>query len=79
MSNKALLVLDYINDIVVDGYSDIVFVGRTSSRIKISTSGSHQSYFGGNYDGFIQKFSPDGRRKWGTYYGGSGFDVSMEL
>ncbi|MFC2131411.1 SBBP repeat-containing protein [Bacteroidota bacterium] len=70
---------DYINDITIDGYSNIVFIGRTSSSTKIATSSGYQPAFGGNFDAFLEKFSPDGNRIWGTYYGGTGFDVGMEL
>jgi hypothetical protein len=70
---------DYINDIIVDGFSNILFIGRTASRVNISTPGRHQMTFGGNFDVFLQKFTPQGQRIWGTYYGGSGFDVGMEL
>jgi hypothetical protein len=33
----------------------------------------------GSNDVFIVKFSPSGVRKWGTYFGGVGFDVGMEI
>jgi|GEM_PF-900710 len=70
---------DYINDVVIDGNLDIVFIGRTSSPTNIATAGVFQTEFGGNYDMFIQKFTSNGIRIWGTFYGGEGFDVGMEL
>ncbi len=39
----------------------------------ISTPGAHQTVYGGGMnDGFLAKFSGDGKREWGTYYGGDG-------
>ncbi|MFH1049407.1 MAG: SBBP repeat-containing protein [bacterium] len=70
---------DYINDVVVDGRGDLVFIGRTSSPSNISTALGFQVEFGGNFDAFLQKFNSNGNRIWGTYYGGEGFDVGMEL
>lgn len=39
------------------------------------TVGSHQTTFGGGTtfgDGFLARFDPNGKQKWGTFYGGSG-------
>jgi len=50
-------------------------VTDTPSGTVISTSGSHQSAFGGgNADSYLVKFNSAGIRQWGTYYGGSGDD-----
>lgn len=39
------------------------------------TAGSHQTTFGGGStfgDGFLARFDPNGKQRWGTFYGGSG-------
>jgi hypothetical protein len=52
--------------------SDCVYLaGYTSSSTGIATVGAHQeSNAGGPYDGFLVKFSSNGSRIWGTYFGG---------
>ena len=62
-----------------DAAGNVYMAGTTSSGTGIATSGSHQSAFGGswngfNYDAFLVKFNSAGIRQWGTYYGGSGDD-----
>ncbi len=58
-----------------DNQGHIYVTGRTNSTSNISTPGSHQpDYGGGGLDGFVQKYSTEGIRIWGTYYGGEEFD-----
>jgi len=60
-----------------DASGNTYMVGRSStiSGSMISSSGSHQSvYGGGSEDAFLVKFNSAGFRLWGTYYGGSGTD-----
>ena len=60
-----------------DASGNTYIVGRSSSisGSMISSSGSHQSvYGGGSDDAFLVKFNSAGIRLWGTYYGGSGTD-----
>ena len=54
----------------VDPLGFIYLSGNTKSTSGITTSGSHQQTIGGGRDGFLVKFTPDGNRVWGTYYGG---------
>jgi hypothetical protein len=51
--------------------NEIVVCGQTNSTTGIATTGSHQTALGGDKDAFVAKFSADGLRLWGTYYGGS--------
>lgn len=55
--------------------SNHIFIGGiTESSNNIATAGSHQAIFGGYFDAFAAKFSSNGVREWGTYYGGTGAD-----
>lgn len=70
---------DYINDVTINGKNEIVLVGQTTSQINISTLNSYQENLAGNFDAFLAKFDYQGRRIWGSYFGGSGLDVGMEI
>ncbi len=60
---------DYVFDVVFR--HDYLFIsGKTESDAGIATSGVFQESYGGGYgDNFLVKFSTDGSREWGTYYG----------
>lgn len=74
---------DYVYGIKVDGSGNIYCSGYTSSTTGIATAGAHKTTLAAgrlnNYDVFIGKFSPAGVRLWGTYYGGSNFDVGFGM
>jgi hypothetical protein len=60
-----------------DGSGNVYLVGYAgnSTGASIATPGSHQTTFGGGtYDTYLVKFSNNGVRVWGTYYGGAGDD-----
>ncbi|MCX6252008.1 MAG: hypothetical protein NTX61_14810, partial [Bacteroidetes bacterium] len=59
-----------------DGAGNIIIAGSTNSVNNIATSGAYQETMQGNNDAFIAKFSPDGQRLWGTYYGGSSSEAA---
>jgi len=61
--------------VCIDISGNVFLAGRTSSNNNISTVGSHQSNIGGAEDGYLVKFNSNGIRQWGTYYGGSDFDL----
>lgn len=65
---------DWPYSCTVDHLGNIYLAGGTSSNSagSISTPGSHQENINSisEQDGFIAKFSPEGSRIWGTYYGG---------
>jgi gliding motility-associated-like protein len=65
--------------IIMVGSGNVIVTGYTESSSNISTSGSHQSAYGGNTDVFIVKFNNSGARLWGTYYGGYGRDIGMGI
>jgi hypothetical protein len=57
-----------------DNIGNVYLTGATSSNNNISTSGAHQTVFGGVLDGYIVQFNSIGVRQWATYYGGTGDD-----
>ncbi len=70
-------------DIVCDSASNIYVTGQTNSTNGIATAPAHQPNIGGlNNDAFLISFNSDGKRNWGTYYGGSqyeeGFGVTCD-
>jgi hypothetical protein len=68
--------------VICNAAGDVYISGVTTSSNNISTAGSHQAVFGGNYDTYLVKFNSAGVRQWGTYYGGTGYDqgygISMD-
>lgn len=70
--------VDYGAGLRLDNNGDLIFCGSSASPETgvIASAGAHQSQFaGGNQDGFLAKFSPNGTRYWGTYYGGTSNDI----
>lgn len=64
--------------LALDPAGAVYLSGTTKSPQNIASNGFRNSH-GGNYDGFIAKFSPDGNRIWGTYYGGSGIEYDNHI
>lgn len=56
------------NDIIVCGFV-------LSTNNSIGTSGAPQLFPAGDYDGYIVKYDKDLNKIWGTYMGGSNFDM----
>ncbi|MES2853838.1 MAG: hypothetical protein V4698_13080, partial [Bacteroidota bacterium] len=71
-----------INSITIDSNEKIYISGETRSDKSISTIGSYQPNYTNQgqypYDGFIAKFSSNGVREWGTYYGGNNRDAILD-
>ena len=61
--------------ITTDKNGNVLMAGYTASFTGITTSGSYQPIYGGNYDAFIVKFNSLGTRLWATYFGGSGSEI----
>ena len=57
-----------------DSNGDVFLSGITDFTQNIASSGSYQEIKNDSYDSFVAKFSPNGNRQWGTYYGGNGFE-----
>ena len=64
---------------VTDANGNVYLSGRIDGAgigNSIATSGSYQSVFGGGTaEAYLVKFDSLGVRKWGTYYGGTGYDI----
>ncbi len=72
--------IDEAYGMVYDGSGNIYLSGITTSSSGIATPGTHQAAFGGGVgDAFLARFSSSGSMIWGTYYGGSGSDISTAL
>ncbi|MDZ4666309.1 MAG: SBBP repeat-containing protein [bacterium] len=56
--------------IALDSNQNLVTVGFSMSATGLASNGSHQTVYGGNYDGFMSKFSSNGALWWSSYYGG---------
>lgn len=61
---------DNANAIVCDAQGSVLIAGTTSSTTGIATADAYQTTLNGASDAFVAKFTPDGVRKWGAYYGG---------
>jgi hypothetical protein len=60
-----------VNGIFVDLAGNIIAAGTTSSSNFPVTAGAFQTIFGGQTDGFISRFSPQGLLMQSTYLGGA--------
>jgi hypothetical protein len=61
-----------VHGVVIDHNQDLIVTGTTPSLHHISTSGAFQVKMGGDLDAFVVKFTNEGSRIWGTYYGKKG-------
>lgn len=68
---------DYGFACAVDNNGNPVMAGDTDSQGPngaLNSGAAFQGSPGGNFDAFLVKFTPNGGRSWGTYYGGTNFD-----
>ncbi len=70
---------DYAYGVAVDGNSNVIASGYTTSTTNIATGGAYQTVIGGGTDGFVVKFNSNGARLWATYYGGTQTDVCARV
>lgn len=59
---------DSLNNVYITGHTAV------NSGAVIASSNAYQLNHGGGFDAFLIKFSSNGMREWGTYYGGTGYD-----
>ena len=62
----------------VDNNGNVYLAGNTNSATDIATAGAFQPALTNavNTDAFLAKFSSTGGRRWGTYYGGAGSELT---
>ena len=72
-SDDALYALD------VHPGGDVFVAGYTRSDNGISTPDAFQTSRAGDWDAFLVRFTSDGQREWGTYYGGTQSDRAFGL
>jgi len=58
---------------------DVLIAGRSSSNNNIAITGHQNAFLGGSCDAFVAKFSSNGIRQWGTYYGGFNTDYANSV
>ena len=62
----------------MDSQGNLYLVGSSSS-LPFVTNYTHQAVHQGNGDGFIVKINAAGATIWGTYFGGTGYDVILAI
>lgn len=67
---------DSISNLYIDTFDFVYLTGYTNSYNGIATSQSYQNTKNNAYDGFIAKFTSDGKLYYSSYYGGNKQDVS---
>eukprot|EP01012_Entosiphon_sulcatum_P064252 TRINITY_DN93033_c0_g1_i1.p1 TRINITY_DN93033_c0_g1~~TRINITY_DN93033_c0_g1_i1.p1 ORF type:complete len:1256 (+),score=112.97 TRINITY_DN93033_c0_g1_i1:144-3911(+) len=60
-----------------DTLGDVYVAGVTTTSTGMTTSGAHQTTFGGGSDAYLVKFTSNGTRAWATYFGGSGNESGL--
>ncbi|MEI6899648.1 MAG: hypothetical protein WCL00_07210, partial [Bacteroidota bacterium] len=69
-----LPVNDYFFVCSTDSAGAVYCAGETVSPDFIATPGATQTTLSGQIDGTLVKFTADGQRVWGTYYGGTSYE-----
>jgi uncharacterized repeat protein (TIGR01451 family) len=70
---------DYSWDSTIDLFGNIYLSGYTSSTDSIALSGFQNTNNGGAFDSFLMKFDMNGNQIWGTFFGGSGYELTGGL
>lgn len=69
--------------IAIDTIGNILITGGTGTSSNMTSTGAHQTSYGGNGDAFVLKFNTNGTRLWATYFGGAqleyGFGIATQL
>lgn len=67
--------IEYCTSNGTDASNNVYIAGYSLSTANIATSGVHQSTLNGSFDAYLSKFNSNGNQVWGTYFGGTGFDI----
>ena len=70
---------DIGQSIDLDTQGNIFITGLTLSTNGIANGAVHKTTYSGGGDIFVAKFSNNGNRIWGTYYGGGDFDFANDI
>jgi len=70
---------DTYPDVATDASGNVYLGGSTSSSTDIASAGAYDVTFGGEYDAFLVKFSSNGSRILGTYFGGNDKDYCYAI
>ncbi len=65
--------------VATDKSGNVFITGNTFSASGIATNGAYKTLNSGNGDGFLAKFSGQGKLQWATYYGGPYDDYSSAI
>lgn len=66
-------------DVTMAPDGGILITGRTGSPDLPVTAGAFQSTFGGDLDGYLAKFAPDGSLVFATYLGGNQYEKGIAV
>jgi len=67
--------IDYCTSTGCDAANNVYIAGYSLSTSNIATTGVYQSALTGSFDAYLSKFTSNGLQVWGTYFGGSNFDI----
>lgn len=70
---------DFGTGIAFDSRGNVIASGRTANASFPTTPGAIQTAFGGAFDAYIMKFSPNGALLWSTFLGGSNTDFGFRV
>ena len=72
---------DQCRRIALDEDGGVYMVGSTQSANGIATDNAHQPQLNSanQLDGFVSKFNAEGEQEWGTYYGGTGYEIPFGI
>ena len=67
------------NAIASDMAGNLYFVNLTKYLTGLASEDAWQTQSNGLWDLFVTSFDSDGVRRWGTYYGGSGYELAVGI
>src|SRR5690606_12648475 len=72
--------IDVVTAVAYSNQHQVYLAGYTISNNNMTTPGSlMDTLYNGTSESFIARFDTSGQRNWGTYHGGSGFEINTYL